>query len=77
MESLPGDMKTESKRQVEKIEVSFEDKIFNGRKFKLKFFPWLRTGELKKLLVKEKFNDTHTRLREQDLRLFCKNMELT
>jgi hypothetical protein len=76
MDSVPGDMKTESKRQVEKIEVSFEDKIFSGRKFKLKFFPWIRTGELKKLLVKEKFNDKHTHLNEQDLRLFCKNMEL-
>lgn len=70
-------MKTESKRQVEKMEVCFEDKIFSGRKFKLKFFPWIRTAELKKILVKEKFNDKHTHLTEQDLRLFCKNMELT
>ena len=77
MDSLPGDMKTESKRQVEKVEVSFEDNIFHGRKFKLKFFPWIRTSELKKLLVKEKFNDKHTHLTEHDIRLFFKNIELT
>lgn len=72
--SGPGDLKTDSKRHVEKIEISFEDNIFQGRKFKLKFFPWIRTSELKKILVKEKFNDKHTHLTEHDIRLFFKNI---
>lgn len=75
--SGPGDLKTDSKRHVEKIEISFEDNIFQGRKFKLKFFPWIRTSELKKILVKEKFNDKHTHLTEHDIRLFFKNIELS
>jgi len=44
MNSELGDLKTESKRQIEKMELIFEDNIFQNRKFKLKFFPWIRTG---------------------------------
>ena len=68
-----GDLKTESKRTVQKIELHFEDMIFEGRKFRMKFFPWIRTHELKKTLVKEKYKN----LTENDIRLFCKNIELT
>ena len=50
--------------------------IYQGRKFKLKFFPWIRTNELKKQLLKEKYNDKHKHLTEQDVRLFCKNIEI-
>jgi hypothetical protein len=77
MNSALGDLKTESKRQIEKMELLFEDHIFPERKFKLKFFPWIRTGELKKILLKEKFHDKHKHLSEQDIRLFCKNIEIT
>lgn len=69
-------MRTDSKRVVEKVELVFEDKIFTGRRFKMKFFPWLRTGELKRSLIKEKYNDQHKHLSEHDIRLFYKNIEL-
>lgn len=71
-----GDLKTDTKKVVQKIEIHFEDMIFQGRKFRMKFFPWIRTHELKKQLIKEKYNDKHKHLTEHDIRLFYKNIEL-
>lgn len=71
-----GDLKTDTKKVVQKIELHFDDLIFQGRKFRMKFFPWIRTHELKKQLIKEKYNDKHKHLTENDIRLFYKNIEL-
>ena len=71
-----GDLKTDTKKTVQKVALHFEDMIF-GRKFRISFFPWIRTHELKKQLVKEKYNDKHQHIRENDIRLFYKNIELT
>lgn len=39
-----GDLRTEAKgKLVQKIELHFDDLIFQGRKFRMKFFPWIRT----------------------------------
>ena len=45
------EVKTDTKNVVHKVRLNFEDMIFQGRKFQLSFFPWIRTHELKTRLI--------------------------
>ena len=76
MNSELGDLKTDTKKPVEKIRLHFEDMIFQGRKFDEDFLPWMITNQIKKQIIKNRFNDKFKHYTENDIRLFYKNIEL-
>ena len=57
MNSGVGDLKTDTKKPVEKMRLHFEDGIFQGRKFEEDFLPWMTTAEIKRQVIKNRFND--------------------
>ena len=76
MNSGVGDLKTDTKKPVEKMRLHFEDAIFQGRKFEEDFLPWMTTAEIKRQVIKNRFNDQNKHYTDNDIRLFFKNIEL-